>query len=155
MLHDLWIPIGRFIVAEGGVENPTLSGFLTPGSGIFALQIERDVGGFGFARLPFRFRRNCFDFTVVVMRILLSRQIDAGQSAEATFPIRVDLAIEFIVDIKSLSVKTLVQGMSRIIVLYSPSAGFPPRVAAKGATPELRVFRPPPFSSIRGGMASE
>ena len=70
MLHDLWIPIGRFIVAEGGVENPTLSGFLTPGSGIFALQIEGNIGGFGFARFSFRFRRNRFNFSVVVMCVL-------------------------------------------------------------------------------------
>ena len=53
MLHDLGIPIGRFVVAEGGVENPTLSGFLTPGGGIFALQIEGNIGGFGFARFSF------------------------------------------------------------------------------------------------------
>jgi hypothetical protein len=37
MLNDLGVPIGGFVVAEGGVEYPTLSGFLTPGSGIFAL----------------------------------------------------------------------------------------------------------------------
>ena len=67
MLDDLGVPIGGLVVAEGGVEYPTLSGFLTPVSGIFALQIERDIGGFGFARFAFRFRRDCFDFTVVVM----------------------------------------------------------------------------------------
>ena len=70
MLHDLGIPISRFVVAEGGVENPTLSGFLTPGSGIFVLQIEGNIGGFGFARFSFLFRRNCFDFSIVVMCVL-------------------------------------------------------------------------------------
>jgi len=70
MLNDLGIPIGRFVVAEGGVENPPLSGFLTPRSGIFALQIEGNIGGFRFARFSFLFRWDCFDFPVVVMRVL-------------------------------------------------------------------------------------
>ena len=66
-----------------------------------------------------------------------------------------NLSIEFIINIKASSVKTLIQGMPRIIVLDPPCTGFPPGMAAKGTAPELGVFRPPPFSSIGCRMASE
>ena len=71
MLNDLRVPVSGFIVTEGGVKYAPFTRFLTPGSGIFALQIERNIGGLGFARFPFLFRRDCFDFTVIIMGILL------------------------------------------------------------------------------------
>ena len=70
MLNDLRVPVSGFVVTEGGVKYAPFTRFLTPGSGIFALQIEGNIGGFGFARFPFRFRRNCFKFSVVVMCVL-------------------------------------------------------------------------------------
>ena len=70
MLDDLRVPIGRFIVPESGIKHPTFSCFLAPGGGILTFQIERNVGGFGLARLPVCFGRDCFDFTVIVMGVL-------------------------------------------------------------------------------------
>ena len=70
MFDDFRVPIGGFIVAESGVEYPTFAGFLAPGSGIFAVQIERYIGRFWFTRLPFYFRWGCFNLTVVIVGVL-------------------------------------------------------------------------------------
>jgi hypothetical protein len=47
MLNDLGVPIGGFVVAEGGVEYPTLSGFLTPEVGYSRSKLSGTLAGLG------------------------------------------------------------------------------------------------------------